>query len=63
MKSATVLALPSVREGFGAVVLEANSCGLPVVTVDHPDNAARHLIIEGQNGFLAGVEAVSLPNS
>jgi len=59
MKSATVLALPSVREGFGAVVLEANSCGLPVVTTDHPDNAARHLIIEGKNGFLADVDATS----
>jgi L-malate glycosyltransferase len=60
MKSATVFALPSIREGFGIVVLEANSCGLPVVTVDHPDNAARHLITDGQNGFLANVDPVSL---
>jgi glycosyltransferase involved in cell wall biosynthesis len=60
MKSATVFALPSVREGFGVVVLEANSCGLPVVTVAHPDNAARHLIAQGQNGFLADADAVSL---
>jgi glycosyltransferase involved in cell wall biosynthesis len=67
MKSAGVFVLPSVREGFGAVVLEANACGLPVVTVDHPDNAARHLIFEGGNGFVvalvaadiaAGIEAV-----
>lgn len=60
MKSAVILALPSIREGFGAVVLEANTCGLPVVTVNHPDNAARHLITEGQNGFLANVDAASL---
>ena len=60
MKSATVFALPSVREGFGAVVLEANCCGLPVVTVDHPDNAARHLITEGETGFLADVTAAGL---
>ena len=60
MKSATVLALPSTREGFGLVVLEANSCGLPVVTVDHPDNAARHLITEGQNGFVVKADAASL---
>lgn len=63
MKSATVLALPSIREGFGLVVLEANSCGLPVVTVDHPDNAARHLITEGQNGFVAKADPVSLAES
>ena len=60
MKSATVFALPSVREGFGAVVLEANSCGLPVVSVNHPDNAARHLIIQDQNGYLADANAESL---
>ena len=60
MKSATVFALPSVREGFGAVVLEANCCGLPVVTVDHPDNAARHLITEGETGFLTDVTAAGL---
>jgi glycosyltransferase involved in cell wall biosynthesis len=60
MKSATVFALPSIREGFGAVVLEANCCGLPVVTVDHPDNAARHLITEGETGFLTDVTAAGL---
>ena len=60
MKSATVFTLPSVREGFGVVVLEANSCGLPVVSVNHPDNAARHLIIQDQNGYLAEADAASL---
>jgi glycosyltransferase involved in cell wall biosynthesis len=60
MKSAKVFALPSVREGFGAVVFEANRCGLPVVTVEHPDNAARHLIAEGRNGFVAEPDAASL---
>ena len=60
MKAATVFALPSIREGFGIVALEANGCGLPVVTVDHPDNAARHLITDGQNGFLADLDAASL---
>jgi glycosyltransferase involved in cell wall biosynthesis len=60
MKSASVLALPSVREGFGCVVVEANACGVPVVTVDHPDNAARHLIIPGRNGFVAAVDAADI---
>jgi glycosyltransferase involved in cell wall biosynthesis len=60
MKSAGVFVLPSVREGFGAVVLEANACGLPVITVEHPDNAARHLIVEGQNGFVVALDPASL---
>lgn len=49
MKSSKVFVLPSTREGFGIVVLEANACGLPVITTNHPDNAARHLI-HGKNG-------------
>lgn len=52
MKSSKVCVLPSTREGFGIVVLEANACGLPVVTVSHPKNAATDLINDGKNGFL-----------
>lgn len=52
MKSSKVFVLPSEREGFGLVVLEANACGLPVITYDHDDNAARDLIHVGLNGFL-----------
>lgn len=52
MKSSKVCVLPSTREGFGIVVLEANACGLPVVTVRHPQNAASDLINDGKNGFL-----------
>jgi glycosyltransferase involved in cell wall biosynthesis len=44
MKSSKVFVLPSTREGFGMVVLEANACGLPVITTNHPDNAAKDLI-------------------
>lgn len=60
MKSSGIFVLPSIREGFGLVVLEANACGLPVITVRHPDNAARHLILEGRNGFLANLDATDL---
>jgi glycosyltransferase involved in cell wall biosynthesis len=52
MKGARVLVLPSAREGFGMVVLEANACGIPVITVRHPGNAAADLIAEGVNGWV-----------
>ncbi len=50
MKSSRVFAFPSTREGFGIVVLEANACGLPVITTDHHQNVAKSLIKEGLNG-------------
>lgn len=52
MKSSRVFVSPSTREGFGIVALEANACGLPVVTVRHPRNAICDLIVEGENGFI-----------
>ena len=52
MKSSKVFVLPSTREGFGMVVTEANACGIPVITINHKDNAARDLIEEGKNGFV-----------
>lgn len=52
MKSSKVFVLPSTREGFGIVVIEANACGIPVITVNHKDNAAKDLVKEGKNGFV-----------
>ncbi len=52
MKSSKVFVLPSTREGFGIVVIEANASGIPVITINHKDNAARDLIEEGKNGFV-----------
>jgi glycosyltransferase involved in cell wall biosynthesis len=50
---ALCLVLPSRREGYGLVVVEAASLGTPSVLVRDPDNAATELIEEGVNGFVA----------
>lgn len=56
-KSSGIFVLPSIREGFGIVVLEANACGLPAIVVDHPDNAAKDLIKNNYNGFVCNLNA------
>jgi glycosyltransferase involved in cell wall biosynthesis len=50
---ALCLALPSKREGYGLVVVEAAALGVPTVVVRGPDNAATELIEEGENGAVA----------
>jgi glycosyltransferase involved in cell wall biosynthesis len=60
MKSSKVFVLPSTREGFGMVVIEANACGIPVVTVDHEMNAAVDLIVEDVNGFKVRLEPADM---
>jgi glycosyltransferase involved in cell wall biosynthesis len=50
---ALCLILPSRREGYGLVVVEAAAAGTPTVVVSAPDNAAVELIADGENGFVA----------
>ncbi len=47
IKSSSALILPSKREGFGIIVIEANACGVPVITIDNKMNAAKDLITTG----------------
>jgi len=54
---AMCLLLPSRREGYGLVVVEAAACGTPSVVVAGEDNAAVELISEGENGFVAGSDS------
>src|SRR5664280_1502830 len=58
-RAARVFVLPSQREGFGIVVLEANAAGVPVVVVNHPDNGACGLI-SGDNGLVVDPDPVAL---
>jgi glycosyltransferase involved in cell wall biosynthesis len=48
-----MMVLPSRREGYGMVVVEAAARGTPSVVVAGPDNAATELIEEGVNGVVA----------
>ncbi len=52
MKASKVLVLPSSREGFGMVVIEAFACGVPVLTVREKYNAAQGLVEDGVDGFV-----------
>jgi glycosyltransferase involved in cell wall biosynthesis len=56
IKASKVLVLPSSREGFGMVVIEAFACGVPVVTVNEKYNAAQSLIENGVDGLIVEPE-------
>jgi glycosyltransferase involved in cell wall biosynthesis len=53
LSRALCMVLPSRREGYGLVVVEASARGVPSVVVADPDNAATELVDEGENGFIA----------
>lgn len=57
MKSARVFVLPSTREGFGIVLLEAMAAELPVITVKAEKSAVSE-IIDGKNGILCGMDTL-----
>jgi glycosyltransferase involved in cell wall biosynthesis len=62
MKSARLIVLPTRREGFGLVALEAMACGTPVITTNHPDNFARILVTPGRDGYLCRPDGSDLPD-
>jgi glycosyltransferase involved in cell wall biosynthesis len=53
MRTALCMAMPSSREGYGLVVVEAAARATPSVVVAGEDNAATELVDEGENGFVA----------
>lgn len=50
---AHIVCLPSYREGLPKVLIEAASCGRPIVTTDAP--GCREIVQDGVNGFLVPV--------
>lgn len=53
LRGALCMVLPSRREGYGMVVVEAAASGVPSVVVRAPDNAAVELVDDGVNGVIA----------
>jgi glycosyltransferase involved in cell wall biosynthesis len=53
IRRAACLLLPSQREGYGLVVVEAAASGTPSVVAAGPDNAAVELVEPGINGVVA----------
>jgi glycosyltransferase involved in cell wall biosynthesis len=53
LRRALCMVLPSEREGYGLVVVEASARGTPSVVVPAPDNAAVELVDDGENGVVA----------
>jgi glycosyltransferase involved in cell wall biosynthesis len=51
-----VMVLPSYREGFGAVAIEAQAMGVPVISTDIP--GPREAIVNGRTGLLVSVANV-----
>jgi glycosyltransferase involved in cell wall biosynthesis len=52
MSRALCLLHPSVREGYGLVVVEAAALGVPSILTAGEDNAATELVEDGVNGFV-----------
>lgn len=63
MKAAKILALPSIREGFGITVIEAQASGCVPVVVRGPHTAAPDLVRDGVDGLVCDPTAVSLAAS
>ena len=56
MRQHDVLLFPSLCEGFGLVILEALSCGLPVIATPH--TGAPDVLTDGADGFIVPIRSV-----
>lgn len=60
MKAASVLVMPSIREGFGITVAEAQACGTVPIVVRSPMSGAAALVRDGVDGLVCDPTAASL---
>jgi len=59
LKQATLLVLPSRREGFPRVVAEAAAAGTPSLTTDYPDNGTASVVREYSIGWVCSPSALA----
>jgi glycosyltransferase involved in cell wall biosynthesis len=53
LRRALCMVLPSRREGYGLIVVEASALGVPSIVAAGEDNAAVELVEDGENGVVA----------
>jgi glycosyltransferase involved in cell wall biosynthesis len=62
LKNSWLFMMPSTREGLPLAPLEAMAEGTPVLTVDHPDNGAKDVCVEG-NGVIVPPDSASIASA
>lgn len=60
MRTASMMVLPSMREGYGMIVVESSARGVPAIVVRSEDNASVELVEHGKNGWIADDTAEAL---
>jgi glycosyltransferase involved in cell wall biosynthesis len=63
LKGASIFVLPSVREGFGMTVIEAQACGAVPVVIRAPFNAATALVRHEHDGLISNANVSGLANA
>lgn len=58
MRASSIFAFTSLNEGFGLVLVEAASCGLPIVSYDCPCGPSE-IVEDGKSGYLVKMHDVS----
>lgn len=60
IKASRIFVSLSTREGFGIAVLEAITCGVPVLTTTAPDNLAQYLVTQYSLGSVCGTQTAEI---